>query len=136
MPHMEVNDIFQICSLYTDSKGICWMEGKCHESSGLRGRVSTLNPSVDFELEQATLPAIEADGMLTACLGSLHHRHPLVIIGEQRQVEEWRRRIGLGGDRKLSQHSLASFIGPTILGTDNGLLKPLLDQVGEDVVAW
>ena len=56
------------------------MEGECHESSGLRGRVAALNPGVDLKLEQAALPPVESDRMLAARLRPLHHGHPLVVV--------------------------------------------------------
>ena len=35
MPDVEVHNIFEICSLDTDSEGICRMEVNCNKSSGL-----------------------------------------------------------------------------------------------------
>lgn len=99
MSDMEVDHILEICSLDTDGEWVRGMKGECHESPGLRRRVASLHPGVDLELEQPALPAIEPDGVLPASLGSLHDRDPLVVVGEEREVQKRGWGVGLGGDR-------------------------------------
>merc|ERR1719228_1211040 len=136
MPHMEVDHILQVCPLHTDSERVCGVESKSHESPGLGRRIPALHTRVYFKLEQPALSPIEPDWMFSTSLGSLHNRHPLVIVGEEGQVEEGGGGERLSRDWKLSKNSFPCLIGSTIFCTNNGLLEPLLDKVGVDVVTW
>ena len=55
------------------------------------------------------------DGVLPARLGPLHHRNPLLVVGEEVEVEQGRRREALGRDWKLGKHALACLAQSTIL---------------------
>ena len=67
------------------------------------------------------------DGVVSAGLGSLHHRHPLVVVAEQGEVQVGTTRVGLGADGQLGQQPLHSLRVAAKLGVDDGLFEALLD---------
>lgn len=63
------------------------------------------------------------DGVISAGLGPLHHRHPLVIITEEGEVEVRTAAVGLGADGQLTQQPPYRLGVPAVFGVDYGVLE-------------
>ena len=61
--------------------------------------------------------------MVSAGLGSLHHRHPLVIITEEGEVEVRTAAVGLGTDGQLTQQPTHRLGVPAIFGIDYSVFE-------------
>lgn len=63
------------------------------------------------------------DGVVSAGLGSLHHRHPLIIITEEGEVEVRTAAVGLGADGELTQQPTHRLGVPAIFGIHYGVFE-------------
>lgn len=64
------------------------------------------------------------DGVVSAGLGPLHHRHPLVVVAEERQVQVGAAAVGLRADGQLAQQATHRLRVPAVLGVDDGVFEP------------
>lgn len=62
--------------------------------------------------------------MISTSLRSLHDRHPLVIVAEERQVKVGATAVRLGTDGELTQQPAHCLRVPSILGIYNSVFKP------------
>lgn len=76
--------------------------------------------SVSWEQTEQSAP----DGVVSAGLGPLHHRHPLVVVAEERQVQVGAAAVGLGADGQLAQQATHRLRVPPVLGVDDGVFEP------------
>lgn len=63
------------------------------------------------------------DRMVPTRLGSLHHRHPLVVVAEEGQVKVGAAAVGLGADGQLAQQPPHRLRVAAVLGVDDGVLE-------------
>lgn len=68
--------------------------------------------------------------MIAAGLGTLHDRHPLVVIAEKGEVEVGAAAVGLGADGELAQQPPHSLRVPSVLGVHNSVFEPAAEQEG------
>lgn len=66
--------------------------------------------------------------MITAGLGPLHDRHPLVIIAEKGEVEVGAATVRLGADGELAQQPPHGLRMPSVLGIHNSVFEPAANQ--------
>lgn len=71
--------------------------------------------------------------MVGTALGALHDRDPLVVVGEEGEVEVRGGGEGLGGDGQLTQEALGGFCHASATRIDEGLFEPLVDQSGNNM---
>lgn len=62
--------------------------------------------------------------MVATGLGSLHHRHPLVVVAEEGQVQVRTAAVGLSTDGQLTQQPTHSLRVAAILGIHDGVFEP------------
>lgn len=70
-----------------------------------------------------TLTEPVPDGVVSAGLGSLHHRHPLVIITEEGEVKVRTAAVGLGADRQLAQQPTYRLGVASVFGVHYGVFE-------------
>lgn len=63
------------------------------------------------------------DGVVSTGLRSLHHRHPLVIITEEGEVEVRTAAVGLSADGQLTQQPTHRLGVPAIFGIHYGVFE-------------
>ena len=132
---MKVKHVFIVRLLHTDGERVGGVECEGHQLAGARGaRVSADHARVYPEFEVPALPPVELDGVIRTRLGPLHHRDPLLVVAEEREIEVRGARVGLGADGQVGEDSLPGLVQAPVLGTDDGLLEPLLQETGVDVV--
>lgn len=68
--------------------------------------------------------------MISTSLGSLHDRHPLVIVAEERQIEVGAPAVRLSTDGELTQQTAHCLCMPSILGIYNSVFKPKTKHQG------
>lgn len=96
--------------------------------------MSTLDPGKHPELQLPAISTIKVDGVLAAGLRSFHDRYPFFIVAKEAEVKERRSCVRLRRYGQLRQDSFPGLNEPSVLGADDRLLEPLLDQVRIDVV--
>ena len=135
MADMKIDNISRIRFLDTDGERIGRVESISDQvpRRGGRRRRSTHNSGVNAKPQQSRIADVETNGMIAAGLGPLHQRHPLVIVGEELQVEIGRTRIGLRWNGQLGEDSLGGLGVAAETGADDGLLEALVHQIGVDV---
>lgn len=65
--------------------------------------------------------------MVSTGLGPLHHRHPLVVVAEEREVEVRAAAVGLGADGKLAEQPPHRLSVAAVFGVDYSVLKSEAD---------
>ena len=70
------------------------------------------------------------DGVVAARLRTLHHRHPLVVVAEQRQVEVRTAAVRLRADRQLSEQPLRRLRPSAVTRRHDRLLEAALERAG------
>lgn len=70
------------------------------------------------------------DGVISTGLGPLHHRHPLVVVAEERQVQIGAAAVRLGADGQLTEQPTYGFRVAAIFGVHYGVFEPT-NAVGE-----
>lgn len=63
------------------------------------------------------------DGVVSAGLGSLHHRHPLVVVAEEREVEVRAAAVRLGADGQLTQQPPHRLRVPSVFSVHDGVFE-------------
>jgi len=64
------------------------------------------------------------DGVISAALGPLHHRHPLVVVAEEGEVEVRAAAVRLGADGQLTKQPPHRLRVPAVFGVHYGVLEP------------
>lgn len=65
--------------------------------------------------------------MVSTGLGPLHHRHPLVVVAEEREVEVRAAAVGLSADGKLAEQPPHRLSVAAVFGVDYSVLKSEAD---------
>lgn len=63
------------------------------------------------------------DRVVATRLGSLHHRHPLIVIAEEGEVQVRAAAVGLGTDGQLAQQPPHSLRVSAVLGVDDSVFE-------------
>lgn len=63
------------------------------------------------------------DRMVPTRLGSLHHRHPLVVVAEEGEVQVGAAAVGLGADGQLAQQPPHRLGVAAVLGVHDGVFE-------------
>lgn len=63
------------------------------------------------------------DGVVSTGLGPLHHRHPLVIVTEEGEVEVRAAAVGLGANRQLAQQPAHRLGVAAVFRVHNGVFE-------------
>ena len=74
--------------------------------------------------------------MVSASLGSLHDRHPLVVVAKERQVKVRAAAVGLGADGELAQQPANGLRVSSVLGVDDSVFKPEIKHRGGRLCQW
>lgn len=61
--------------------------------------------------------------MVSACLGSLHHGHPLVIVTEEREVKVRAAAVRLGANGQLTKQPTDCFRVAPVFGVHYGVFE-------------
>lgn len=88
---------------------------QCFEGHAERARVA---------VSLRSAPADSPDGVVAAGLGSLHDRHPLVVVAEEGEVEVGAAAVRLGADGQLAQQAAHRLRVPAVLGVHDGVFEP------------
>lgn len=65
----------------------------------------------------------EPDGMVATRLGSFHHRHPLIVIAEEGEVQVRAAAVRLGADGQLAEQPTHRLCVAAILGVHNSVFE-------------
>lgn len=63
------------------------------------------------------------DRVVATRLGSLHHRHPLIVVAEEGEVQVRAAAVGLGTDGQLAQQPPHSLRVSAVLGVDDSVFE-------------
>lgn len=63
------------------------------------------------------------DRMVATRLGPLHHRHPLIVVAEEGEVQVRTAAVRLGADGQLAQQPTHSLRVPAVLGVHNSVFE-------------
>ena len=87
-----------------------------------------MKAGVNSKLQKATFTAVKLNGMFSTSLWPFHDGHPFLVVAEQVQVQIGADGVRLRTNRQLGKDSFFGLSCSAILGTDNSLLKSLLNE--------